>query len=86
MTRVIQRLAVLLFLLSNAPSVWACPECRMQVNYGVYGEDFVGTLLIVMLPIIVLATIGVGIHYASDIKAKLRERASKWQTISNVRP
>ncbi len=39
-----------------------------------------------LLPIIVLALIGVGIYYADDIKAKLQGRASKWQTTSNAHP
>lgn len=84
--RFIRRLAGVVFFSSVASQVRACPECRAQVDSGVYSGDFIATLLIVLLPIIVLAVIGVGIYYAGDIKAKLGERASKWQTISNARP
>ncbi len=86
MKRFIPRLAGLLLFLSAAPSVWACPECRVQVNSGVYSQNFTGTLLVMLLPIIVLALIGVGIYYADDIKAKLKGRTGKWQTTSNAHP
>jgi len=82
----ISRLAGLLLFLSVAPSVWACSECRIQVNSGVYSQNFTGTLLVMLLPIIVLALIGVGIYYADDIKAKLKGRTGKWQTTSNAHP
>jgi hypothetical protein len=59
--RFIPLLAGLLLFLSAAPSVWACPECRAQVNSGVYSQNFSGTLLVMLLPIIVLALVGVGI-------------------------
>ncbi len=84
--RLIPRLAGLLLFLGAAPSVWACPECRAQVNSGVYGQSFTGILLVMLLPIIVLALVGVGIYYADDIKARLKGRASKWQTTSNAHP
>ncbi len=86
MKRLITRLVGLLLFLSAAPTAWACPECRAQVNSGVYSQNFTGTLLVMLLPIIVLALIGVGIYYADDIKAKLQVRASKWQTTSNAHP
>lgn len=86
MKRLIPRLAELLLFLSVAPSVWACPECRAQVNSGVYSQNFSGTLLVMLLPIIVLALVGVGIYYADDIKTKLKGRKSKWQTTSNAHP
>lgn len=81
-----QRLAGVVFFASTALYVRACPECRAQVDSGVYSEDFAATLLSLLLPIIVLALVGVGIHYAGDIKAKLRGRLSEWQTTSNARP
>ena len=81
MKRLLLKLLGLLLLLSAAPSVvWACPECRAEVNSGVYGQSFTGTLLVMLLPLIVLALICVGIYYADDIKVKLKERKSKWQT------
>ncbi len=45
MKRFIPRLAGLLLFLSAAPSVWACPECRVQVNSGVYSQNFTGTTI-----------------------------------------
>jgi len=34
----------------------------VQVNSGVYSQNFTGTLLVMLLPIIVLALVGVGIY------------------------
>jgi len=84
--RLIARLAGLLLFLSAAPTSWACPECRVQVNSGIYSQNFTSTLIVMVLPIIVLSLVGVGIYYANEIKAKLKGRVSKWQTASSVHP
>ena len=51
-----------------------------------YSQNFTGTLSVMLLPVLVLALVGVGIYYADDIKLKLKGRVSKWQTTSNAHP
>lgn len=67
--------AVVIFALNE--SVWACPWCRIQVRGGIYDENFVSTLLMLLLPIFVLATIAIGLHHADKISEKIR-RLKKW--------
>jgi hypothetical protein len=82
--RLIAPLTGLLLFLSAAPTAWACPECRARVNSGVYSSDFTGTLIVMLLPIIVLALIGVGVYYADAIKAKFKGGTGKWQTTEHA--
>jgi hypothetical protein len=78
-------LAALLLILGTTPPAWACPECRAQVNSGVFGPDFAATLFVMLLPVGVLALVGVGLYYADDIKAKLKRGTVKWQTARHAR-
>ncbi len=66
--------AVLLLFLYAAPAAWGCPECRAQVNSGVYGPGFTTILLVMLLPTVVLTLVGFGVYYAGDVKARLRGR------------
>ena len=85
MQRLIPRLAGLALFLGAAPAAWACPECRAQVNSGVYGGGFAGTLLVMLLPVVVLALVGAGVYHADDIKARLKGRAGGWRTTRGAR-
>lgn len=72
-------------MLGDAPAAWACPECRARVNSGVYGADFPLLLFVMLLPVVVLALVGVGVYYADDIRGGLKARAVKWQTAQSAR-
>jgi hypothetical protein len=85
MKRLVTTGATLLLCLGAAPVTRACPECRAQVNSGVYGPDFITNLLAMLLPLIVLAIVGVGIYHAGDFMAKLRGRAGRWQNAQTAR-
>ena len=85
MKRLITAGATLLLCLGAAPAARSCPECRAQVNSGVYGPDFTTNLLAMLLPLIVLAVVGAGTYLAGDIRAKLRGRAGGWQTARTAR-
>jgi hypothetical protein len=76
---------VSVLFLSIAPAAAACPECRAQVNSGVYGPDFPVVLFVMLLPLAVLALVGLGVYYADDIRCRLKGRAVKWQTAQNAR-
>lgn len=84
MKRLIPRLAGLLLFLSAAPEAWACAECRVQVDSGVYSPDFTTILFVMLLPIIVLLLVGVGVYYADNIKAWIKGRRGKWQTAQHA--
>jgi hypothetical protein len=73
-----------LMLFFHSTPVWACPECRVQVQSGFYNKDFNDNLFILLLPIIVLLLIGVGIYFADSIKSKVRGRVSQWRTTYNA--
>ena len=85
MKRLITTGATLLLYLGAAPAARACPECRAQVDSGVYGPDFTTNLLAMLLPLIMLAIVGVGIYHAGDIRAKLKGRVGTWQTARTAR-
>jgi hypothetical protein len=53
-------------LLSSSTAAWSCPYCRPLVKAGVYAQNFTSNLLVLLLPIAVLAVIGVGIYYFAD--------------------
>lgn len=67
-----------LTLFFNCTTLWACPECRIQVESGIYNQDFVNNLFITLLPVIVLASVVCGIYFAENIKAKLQRGADRW--------
>jgi hypothetical protein len=85
MKRLIPAGAALLLLLGVAPTAWACPECRAQVNSGVYGPGFTTILLVMLLPTVVLTLVGVCVYYAGDIKSRLKGRTGGWQTARTAR-
>lgn len=63
-----------------ALNVSACPECRAQVRGGVYGQDFFFNLLALTLPVVIVVAAGVGLYFAREIKARVREQVGRWQT------
>jgi hypothetical protein len=59
-------------LLAVNNAVLACPWCRAQVKTGVYDQDFFGTLLVLLLPILILAGIGIGLYNLDKILNKFK--------------
>lgn len=47
-----------------APSAWACAWCRADVREAVYAPGFASTTLLLLLPLVVIALVGVGLHFA----------------------
>lgn len=58
----------------------ACPECRASVQGGIYNQDFLANLFVILLPILVLTAIGVGFYYADELAERVKEGISKWLT------
>jgi hypothetical protein len=75
---------VLAALLFGSGAAWACPQCRPLVKAGVYNQDFVGTLFLLLLPVGVLVLIGAGLYFAAPLKARLRRERIKWLTTFNA--
>lgn len=57
-------LALLLVLVGFATSAQACPACRPAVEASVYSPGFVGTALVLLLPLLVIGLVGAAIHAA----------------------
>ncbi len=73
---------VLLVIFSLSAS--ACPECRALVKSGIFDQSFGANLFIVLLPIVLIVTVGVGLYYADGITDKIRKGAARWQTSDDV--
>jgi hypothetical protein len=58
--------------LALAGSAVACPWCRVQVNNGIYDQDFLTNLLTLLLPLLVIAGGGIGLYNADKIAKKLK--------------
>ena len=56
----------------NAASAAACSLCRAQVESGIYDRDFAFNLFIILLPIVLLAVVGIGIYASEDVYEKFR--------------
>jgi hypothetical protein len=46
------------------PEARACPWCRPEVEAAVYNPDFIATALLLLLPLAVIALVGVALHFA----------------------
>ena len=57
-------LALLLMLVGSALAARAYPACRPAVEASVYNADFVGTALVLLLPLLVIGLVGAVIHAA----------------------
>lgn len=53
----------------------ACPWCRAEVGAGVYNQDFIPNLFVLLLPPIVVGAAGCGLYYADKIAEKFRRGA-----------
>jgi hypothetical protein len=61
-------IAGLLFLIASGEKVFGCPECRLRVRGEIFGQNFLPTLSLVLLPVVVILVIGIGLFYAGEIK------------------
>ncbi len=80
MERMARGIVTGVILLTFTTVVSGCPECRIEVERGVYDEDFSSNLFIMLLPIIVLVSIGIGLYHADEITERVRSEINQWQT------
>jgi hypothetical protein len=74
MNRITKGFVTGIAVLALNDSALACPWCRIKVRDGIYDENFVSTLLTLLLPIFVLAAIGFGLYNFDKIKHKIRRQ------------
>ena len=74
----------LLLLVSFNLTTLACAECRARVKNGIFDQSFWANLTVVLLPIVVIAAIGIGLYFMNEIKDKLKKGASRWQRNDDV--
>lgn len=63
-----------------ASAMGSCPECRAQVNAGVYNQDFSANLFILLLPVLILVAIGVSLYYKDEMTDGIKGAIIKWRT------
>lgn len=68
-----QASAIILFLITSAEA-WACEQCRPLIKSSVYNADFLVNFSLLMLPLGILAVLGVITHYWDEIMARLQPR------------
>ena len=74
----------LLLLVAFNLTASACAECRIRVKSGIFDQSFGANLFVVLLPIVVIAAIGIALYYADEITDKLKKGASRWQKNDDV--
>jgi len=67
----------LLLLVGFNLTALACAECRARVKDGIFDQSFGANLFVVLLPIVVIAVIGIALYYADEITGKLKKGASR---------
>jgi len=73
-----------LLLVSFNLTALACAECRARVKDGIFDQNFFANLVVVLLPIVVIAAIGIGLYFTNEIRDKLKKGANRWQTNDDV--
>ena len=73
-----------LLLLSFNLTAAACAECRARVKDGIFDQSFWSNLAVVLLPIVVIAAIGIGLYFTNEITDKLKKGVSRWLTNDDV--
>ena len=74
----------LLLLVSFNLTTLACAECRARVKNGIFDQSFWSNLAVVLLPIVVIAAIGIGLYFTNEITDKLKKGVSRWLTNDDV--
>ncbi len=70
MKRIARGIVTGVIILAFTTVVSACPECRLEVEGGIYDENFSVNLFIMLLPILVLISTGIGLYHADEIAKK----------------
>ena len=70
----------LLLLVGFNLTALACAECRARVKDGIFNHSFWANIIVVLLPIIAIAAIGIGLYFSNEIRDKLKKGVGKWQT------
>lgn len=60
-------------LLGASPAAWACPACVPLVEAGIYGENFIRHLLLMLIPVGVLVAIAVGVYRTGPPASKSKK-------------
>jgi hypothetical protein len=66
------KFALILLLLAGPAS--ACGRCLPLVHSAVYGDGFVSTLLVLLLPVLLMSFAGAAVHAAPVLGAMWRRR------------
>lgn len=61
------------FLIS---AISACPQCRAAVQKNIYNHNFSNNLLVILLPLIILGSVGVATFYAGNLKKKNKNESN----------
>ena len=64
------KLAVIFPLSLLTETLSACPLCRAQAAAGIYNSYFGAHFFLMLLPILILAAIGIGLYYVDDLRGK----------------
>ena len=64
----------LLLVLVLVPAAYACPWCRARVQSDLYGSDFVGTIAVLLLPLVVLLAAGACLYYSDRLASVFNRR------------
>lgn len=65
---------ITIFFLFGSAEAWTCEQCRPLVEASIYNPDFFANFLVLMVPLGVLATLGMLAHYMDAILAMLSSR------------
>ena len=66
------KFALILLLLAGSAS--ACGRCLPLVHSAVYGDEFLSTLLVLLLPVLLIGFAGAAVHAAPGLGAMWRRR------------
>ncbi len=69
-----------LLFLSNAP-LGACPRCRPLVQAAIHNADFLGNVVVMLLPVALLLLIGAALFFVDALEIELRKGAQTWRTL-----
>lgn len=68
---------IILFLLGFSVFTYACPECRPDVESGIYNESFIKNIFIVLLPVMIFLSFGLGVFYSESFKVFFNKHINK---------
>ena len=61
---------VLVVVLNSASTAVACPGCRAEARTQIFNSGFIGTALLLMLPLIAIIAVGILFHLSDRPSTK----------------